>query len=180
MDFVGPLQVSKSKNRYVIVAVEYFSKYPCSKATIRNDAATVCKFLLDDVFANFGFPEKLVSDRGSHFYNRLVDSFTKTFHINHIFSSSYSSQTNGLTERMNGIIMNTLEKISHNDNQNCDNYLSYTLYTISCKKHSETGKSPFEVLYEENLNDHKNLIKRNLIERSKAISNNIKEQLIMV
>ncbi|GJU34821.1 reverse transcriptase domain-containing protein [Tanacetum coccineum] len=66
IDFMGPFPSSRG-NKYILVAVDYLSKWVEAKALPTNDARVVCKFL-KSLFARFGAPRAIISDRGTHFY----------------------------------------------------------------------------------------------------------------
>nr|GFC73363.1 reverse transcriptase domain-containing protein [Tanacetum cinerariifolium] len=72
IDFMGPFPSSRG-NKYILVAVDYLSKWVKAKALPTNDTRVVCKFL-KNLFARFGAPRAIISDRGTHFCN---DQFTK-------------------------------------------------------------------------------------------------------
>nr|GEZ31442.1 hypothetical protein [Tanacetum cinerariifolium] len=72
IDFMGPFPSSKG-NKYILIAVDYLSKWVEKKALPINDARVVCKFL-KNLFARFGTPRAIISDRGTHFCN---DQFAK-------------------------------------------------------------------------------------------------------
>nr|GEU78229.1 hypothetical protein [Tanacetum cinerariifolium] len=72
IDFMGPFSSSRG-NKYILVGVDYLSKWVEAKAFPTNDARVVCKFL-KSLFARFGTPRAIVSDRGTHFCN---DQFAK-------------------------------------------------------------------------------------------------------
>nr|GFA46506.1 reverse transcriptase domain-containing protein [Tanacetum cinerariifolium] len=72
IDFMGPFPSSRG-NKYFLVAVDYLSKWVEAKALPINDARVVCKFL-KSLFARFGSPRAIISDRGTHFCN---DQFAK-------------------------------------------------------------------------------------------------------
>nr|GEU57415.1 hypothetical protein [Tanacetum cinerariifolium] len=67
VDFMGPFPSSQG-NRYILVAVDYFSKWVEAKALPTNDARVVVKFL-KSFFAQFKTPRAIISDRGTHFCN---------------------------------------------------------------------------------------------------------------
>ncbi|GJS32677.1 reverse transcriptase domain-containing protein [Tanacetum coccineum] len=67
IDFMGPFPSSRG-NKYILVAVDYLSKWVEAKALPTNDARVVCKFL-KSLFARFGTPRAIISDRGTHFCN---------------------------------------------------------------------------------------------------------------
>ncbi|GKC33768.1 reverse transcriptase domain-containing protein [Tanacetum coccineum] len=96
IDFMGPFPSSKG-NKYVLVAVDYLSKWVEAKALPTNDARVVCKFL-KSLFARFGAPRAIISDRGTYFCN---DQFTKVmlkYGVTRRLSTAYHPQTSGQVE----------------------------------------------------------------------------------
>ena len=71
IDFVGPIPTSFG-NEYILVVVDYVSKWVEAVAAPKNDAKTVVKFLKKNIFARFGVPRVLISDGGSHFRNNQL------------------------------------------------------------------------------------------------------------
>nr|GEX41949.1 hypothetical protein [Tanacetum cinerariifolium] len=67
IDFMGPFPSSKG-NKYILVVVDYLSKWVEAKALPINDARVVVKFL-KSLFSQFGTPKAIISDRGTHFCN---------------------------------------------------------------------------------------------------------------
>ncbi|GJR57001.1 reverse transcriptase domain-containing protein [Tanacetum coccineum] len=93
IDFMGPFPSSRG-NKYILVAVDYLSKWVEAKALPTNDARVVCKFL-KTLFSRFGAPRAIISDRGTHFCN---DQFTKVmlkYGVTHRLSTAYHPQTSG-------------------------------------------------------------------------------------
>ncbi|GJS58589.1 reverse transcriptase domain-containing protein [Tanacetum coccineum] len=71
IDFMGPFPSSRG-NKYILVAVDYLSKWVEAKALPTNDARVVVKFL-KSLFSRFGAPRAIISDRGTHFCNDKFD-----------------------------------------------------------------------------------------------------------
>nr|GEW66312.1 DNA-directed DNA polymerase [Tanacetum cinerariifolium] len=93
IDFMGPFPSSRG-NKYILVAVDYLSKWVEAKALLTNDARVVCKFL-KNLFARFGTPRAIISDRGTHFCN---DQFAKVmikYDVTHRLVTVYYPQTSG-------------------------------------------------------------------------------------
>nr|GFA37126.1 DNA-directed DNA polymerase [Tanacetum cinerariifolium] len=72
IDFMGPFPSSKG-NKYILVAIDYLSKWVEAKALPTNDARVFVKFLRS-LFSRFGTPNAIISDRGTHFY---IDQFSR-------------------------------------------------------------------------------------------------------
>ena len=73
IDFMGPFPPSYS-NTYILVAVDYVSKWVEAIATPTNDTKTVLKFLLKHIFNRFGVSRILIGDGGTHLCNKQLDS----------------------------------------------------------------------------------------------------------
>nr|GEW85741.1 reverse transcriptase domain-containing protein [Tanacetum cinerariifolium] len=67
IDFMGPFSYLRG-NKYILVAIDYLSKWVEAKVLPTNDAQVVCKFL-KSLFARFGTPRAIISDRSTHFCN---------------------------------------------------------------------------------------------------------------
>ena len=72
MDFMGPFPPSFS-HLYILLAVDYVSKWIEAIPTRTNDARVVAKFLRNHIFTRLGTSRALIKDGGTHFYNKLVE-----------------------------------------------------------------------------------------------------------
>ena len=109
IDFMGPFPSSYS-NLYILLAVDYVSKWVEASATQNNDARTVLKFLQKKIFTRFGTPRAIVSDEGSHFCNKLFDNLLSKYGVRHRTALPYHPQSNGQAEVSNREIKLILEK----------------------------------------------------------------------
>ena len=112
IDFIGPINpCSKThRNRYIILATDYGTKWVEAKATRKNDAVTA-GFLFENVLMRFGAPWELVSDRGLHFINSTIEAITKQHQIADCLTTPYNPKANGLKKRANGIVGKILSKV---------------------------------------------------------------------
>jgi len=95
---MGPLPRTLTGKRYIILAIDFFTKWPEAVAVEEADAQTVVKFLHQDIICRHGVPEEITSDRGTEFLNNLVKEFERTYHLKHIKTTAYHPQGNGETE----------------------------------------------------------------------------------
>ena len=109
IDFVGPLPSSHS-NLYILVAVDYVSKWVEAIACQKADSQTVVRFLKKNIFSRFGSPRVLISDGGSHFCNAQLAKVLQHYGVHHKVASPYHPQTNGQAEVSNREIKRILEK----------------------------------------------------------------------
>ena len=82
IDFMGPFPSSYNK-KYILLAVDYVSKWMEALATHTNDAKVVLKFLKKNIFTRFGMPRALISDEGSQFCNKWVEKLLLKYGVRH-------------------------------------------------------------------------------------------------
>ncbi|KAL4378778.1 hypothetical protein GQ457_02G021180 [Hibiscus cannabinus] len=110
IDFMGPFP-SSFGNLYILLAIDYVSKWVEAIATTHNDAKTVQRFIKKNIFTRFGTPRVIISDEGRHFDNRSIAAALRKLGINHKLSTAYHPQTNGQAEASNREIKSILEKV---------------------------------------------------------------------
>nr|GFB09447.1 reverse transcriptase domain-containing protein [Tanacetum cinerariifolium] len=108
IDFMGPFPSSKG-NKYILVAVDYLSKWVEAKALPTNDARVVVRFL-KSLFSRFGTPEAIISDRGTHFCNDQFLRVMAKYGVTHRLSTAYHPQTSGQVEVTNRGLKRILER----------------------------------------------------------------------
>src|SRR6266498_1555057 len=111
IDIVGPLIIIKKGNRYIVTAMDYFTKWLIAKAIKEATAKTVSKFIYEKIICEHGCPQVLQSNQGTHFVNRVIQDLSEKFRIKHRLSTPYHSQTNGLVERFNQTLCEKLAKM---------------------------------------------------------------------
>ena len=108
IDFMGPFPLSFG-NKYILVAVDYVSKWVEAQALPTNDARVVVKFL-KKLFSRFGAPRALISDRGTHFCNAQIEKVLKRYGVTHRLATPYHPQSSGQVEVSNRELKRILEK----------------------------------------------------------------------
>jgi len=109
IDFIGPLPSSFS-NEYILLAVEYVSRWVEAIPTQKVDAKTMIKFLKKNIFCRFGTPRVVISDGGSHFCNAELRKVFAHFGVKHRIATAYHPQTNGQAVVSNREVKRILEK----------------------------------------------------------------------
>ncbi len=69
IDIVGPLTETSRGNKYIVVTIDYFTKYPKARALFNANAKSVANFIYEDIICRHRCPRKIISDRGTHFNN---------------------------------------------------------------------------------------------------------------
>jgi len=109
IDFMGPFPPSFGF-LYILVAVDYVSKWIEAIPSRNNDHKTVIKFLKENILSRFGIPRAMISDGGTHFCNKPFESLMKKYGITHKVATPYHPQTSGQVELANREIKQILEK----------------------------------------------------------------------
>src|SRR4051812_42759189 len=146
IDFVGPLPRTQRGKKYILVAMDYLTKWPEAQAVAEANADTTVNFIYEQILCRHGCPQIILSDRGTHFNNQVVKKLTERFKINHLLSTPYHSQTNGLVERFNRTMCESLAKLSKKTND-WDLFIAPTLFAYRTTKHSTTKIEPFFLVY---------------------------------
>ena len=101
IDIVGPLPRTQRNKKYIVVAMDYLTKWPEARAISEDTAEKVAEFIYEQIICQHGCPQIILSDRETHFNNNLIKKLLEKFSINHLLSTPYHPQTNGLVERFN-------------------------------------------------------------------------------
>lgn len=88
IDFMGPFPPS-SGNHYILVVVDYVTKWVEALALPTNDAKVVVGFLKNYIFARFGVPRALINDEGTHFLNKLMENLLRKYNVKHKIATPY-------------------------------------------------------------------------------------------
>ncbi|GKB69360.1 reverse transcriptase domain-containing protein [Tanacetum coccineum] len=145
LDFMGPFPDSRG-NKYILVAVDYVSKWVEAQALPTNDARVVVKFL-KGLFSRFGVPKALISDRGTHFCNSQLEKALLRYGVTHRISTAYHPQTNGQTEVTNRAIKRILERSVGYNPKDWSEKLNDALWAFRTAYKTPTGCTPFRMVY---------------------------------
>ena len=110
IDFMGPF-VNSCGFVYILMAVDYVSKWVEAIPTRTNEGKVVIDFLEKNIFSRFGCPRAIISDRGSHFTNTIFRKCLKKFGVQHRITNPCHPQENGQVELCNREIKKILKKI---------------------------------------------------------------------
>ena len=147
VDCLSPFPVSDSGNRYIVVFSDYLTRYPEAFAVPTIDAPTIADLLVNEILPRHGAPRKLLSDRGSNFLSRLVKEVCFLMDTKKTFTTSYHPQCDGLVERFNGTLAQSLSHYVNSSQKDWDRYLNPVLFGYRVSPSEVTGESPFFLLY---------------------------------
>jgi hypothetical protein len=147
LDFIGPVPQSSNGYKYILVCTDYLSRYAITQATINCTAETAAKFLVEKVILQYGVPKQLLTDRGSHFMSNVFEAIASRCGINHITTTTYHPQCNGLTERFNATLVGSIGTYVNQQQSDWDDYLPYVTFAYNTAKQSTTQMAPFTLMY---------------------------------
>ena len=100
INFMGPFLIFFG-NQFILVAVDYVSKWVEAVPTRMNDNQVVIKFLRENIISHFGAPRGIISDNESRFCNWAFEALIWKYSISHKLPTTYHPQTNGQVEVTN-------------------------------------------------------------------------------
>ncbi|GJX72670.1 retrovirus-related pol polyprotein from transposon TNT 1-94 [Tanacetum coccineum] len=148
INFMGPFPKSH-KFEYILGAIDYVSKWAEAQAFPTNDALVVVSFL-KKLFCRFGMPKALISDRGTHFCNKIMEKTMKKYRVNHRFSTSYHPQISGQVENTNRALKRILKKTIKDNPAIWSRKLDDALWAFRTAYKTPTGTTAYKLIYGKN------------------------------
>ena len=136
-------------NQYILVAQDYFSKWPFAWPMADQKAERIVRILRDHVFTVVGPPERLHSDQGRNFESHILTELCRAFNITKSRTTPYHPMGDGLVERMNRTLLSLLRTYTQQQGD-WEEHLQLLLFIYCTTKHSSTGLSPHEILFGHN------------------------------
>ncbi|CAL2241169.1 unnamed protein product [Prunus armeniaca] len=138
---------SSNGNQYILVIVEYVSKWVEAIAAPTNQGSVVLKFLQWVIFPRFGIPHIILSDGGKHFINKPFANLLEKYGINHGVATPYHPQTSGPVEVSNREIKRILEKTIGSTRKNWSLKLNDALWAYRTAYNTPIKMSLFRLVY---------------------------------
>ena len=146
IDIVGPLPQTEDGNRYIVVAMDYFTRWPEARPLRYANVQTVAKFIYEEIICRYGAPKVIQSDQGTHFVNETIGLLTQKFQIRYSLSSPYHPQSNGLVERFNKTLCEGIAKVAESI-KDWDDYIQPVLFAYRIKELRISKHSPYYLIY---------------------------------
>ena len=128
VDAMGPFPPSTSGKRYVIVFTDYLTKWTEAFAVPTIGADVVARLLVEELLPRHGAPRTLLSDRGSNFLSTLVKEVCRLLNTKKLNTTAYHPQTDGLVERFNNTLAESISMYVSTDQKDWDNYIPSILF----------------------------------------------------
>ncbi len=147
MDILGPFPQTKAGNKYIIVAIDYITKWAETASLKSGDAQSVAEFFVKMVVLRHGAPAHLTTDQGKCFLADLFQKIMASLETNHRTTTAYHPQSNGQVERINHTLADMLSMYVSSDHTNWDEILPYVTFAYNTSRQDTTGRTPFYLMH---------------------------------
>jgi transposase InsO family protein len=146
MDYLGPVVDEEGRSHYILVCVDTFSRFTLlTHATEATAAVTVAA--LERLVEDYGVPEVIQSDNGSHFANGAVAAFMQSQGIAHHLSAPHNPQSNAVGERRNAVIMRALRTLPKGARDDMHRAVHKVQSLVNTTLNTAIGVTPFEAIF---------------------------------
>ncbi|GJS46774.1 reverse transcriptase domain-containing protein [Tanacetum coccineum] len=147
IDIAGPFPEGPGKVKFLIVAMDYFTKWIEAKAVATITGNQVKKFVWDNIVCRFGLPGEIISDNGKQFSDNPFKDWCDKLNITQRFASVKHPQSNGLVERANRSLGEGIKARLGEGNKNWVEELPHVLWAHRTMIKSSHGDTPFSLTY---------------------------------
>jgi transposase InsO family protein len=146
IDVAGPFPRSDQENGYLLIAMDYFTKWPEAYAIPNQETATVAEALVTN-FCRFGVPRELHSDQGCNFQSRLMQEVLECLGVNKTRTTPLHPQSDGMVERYIKTVEEHLRKVIASHQRDWDARLPIFLLAYRASTDDTTGLTPANLVF---------------------------------
>ncbi|RVW47707.1 Retrovirus-related Pol polyprotein from transposon 297 [Vitis vinifera] len=146
INLMGPFPMSFGYS-YILVGVDYVSKWVEAVPCKHNDHGMVLKFLNENISSRFGVPKAIISDGATHFCNKPFETLLAKYGVKHKVAIPYHPQTSGQVELANREIKNILMKVMNTNRKDWSAKLLDSLWAYRTTYKTILGMSPYRLVY---------------------------------
>ncbi|WJX26318.1 hypothetical protein P8452_15256 [Trifolium repens] len=148
LDLIGEIRPASSKNqRFILVGIDYFTKWIEAVALPKVDQETVISFIQNHIIYRFGLPETITTDQGTVFVGQKMQNFANEAGFKLLTSTPYYAQANGQVKAANKIIIGLIKKHIAQKPKNWHNTLDQVLWACRNSPKESTNSTPFRLTY---------------------------------
>ncbi len=144
VDIMGPMPRSTQQNEYLLVFVDYYSRWVEIFPMRNAKAETVALVLRKEILTRWGVPDFILSDRGTQFVSSLFRELCQKWSIKPKLTTSYHPQTN-MTERVNRTLKCMISAYVDNNHRKWDQYLPELRFAVNSAVQETIGMTPAEL-----------------------------------
>jgi hypothetical protein len=137
----------KGSRKFLVVAVDYFTKWAEAEAMVAITATNIISFLWRSVVCRFRIPHTFVTDNGTQFDSQQFRKWCSELRIRNNYSSVLRPKTNGQVEATNKTLMRTLKKKLREKKEAWVEYILEVLWSYRTTVRTPTGDTPFSLTY---------------------------------
>ncbi|GKA87658.1 reverse transcriptase domain-containing protein [Tanacetum coccineum] len=147
MDILRPLPPARGGAKFVIVAIDYFTKWIEAKPLVKITGKEVIRFVMDSIICRFGLPRIIVTDNGAQLVNDTFKSWRGRFEIQQMNTAVAHPQANGLVERANRSLMEGIKTRLGREKARWVDELPNVLWAHRTLIKQSNGETPFSLTY---------------------------------
>ncbi|MCO5584498.1 hypothetical protein L7F22_038426 [Adiantum nelumboides] len=147
IDAIGRLPRTADGKLYILVAIDYMTKWVEAQSVSRVTERTVSKFVYSHICCRFGAPQEIISNHGPRFREGLLTRVCEEMKVKHQHATPYYPQSNGAVEKANGFITRILRKMVESQEKHWDRFLDGALWAYPTTYKCATGFTPFHLVY---------------------------------
>nr|GEZ74474.1 reverse transcriptase domain-containing protein [Tanacetum cinerariifolium] len=147
IDIAGPFPVAAGGKKFLIVAIDYFTKWINPKAVATITCNQVKRFVWDNIVCRFGLPREIISDNGKQLCDNPFKDWCAKLNITQHFASVKHPQTNGLVEHANRSLGEGIKACLEKHKGRWVEEFSHVLWAHRTTIKVNTGDTPFSLVY---------------------------------
>jgi hypothetical protein len=147
IDVVGPFPRSGQENRYLLIAMDYFTKWPEMYVIPNQEASTIAETLVTNFFCRFGIPRELHSDQGRNFESRLQQEVLQRLGVSKTRTTALHPQSDGMVDATLRPSRSTCGRSSHPTQRDWDDRAPPFLLAYRASTHDTTGLTPAKLMF---------------------------------
>ncbi len=144
VDIMGPLPSSTQRHEYLLVFVDYFTRWVELFPMRHANAQTIAKILRTEILTRWGVPDFILSDRGTQFLSFIFKELCEKWNLNQKLTTAYHPQTN-MTERVNRTLKCMIASYVDDNHKKWDQHLPELRFAINSAVQESIGMSPAEL-----------------------------------
>jgi hypothetical protein len=151
IDVAGPCPLSDHGNQYILIAMDYFTKWPEAYAILNQEASTIAEVLVTNFFCRFGIPRELHSNQGRNFESRLLQEILQRLGVSKTRTTPLHPQSDGMVQRYIKTMEEHLRKVEAAHQSDWDERLPLFLLAYRASTHDTTCLTPLRLVFRREL-----------------------------